>query len=81
MEEKALQVEHWRGEFKKQKVRLGRNWRSCLFNSDKGFNNDEGRRAIETVSDGRASLIRTVRVVNALRKVKVEKSQSILSES
>lgn len=70
MDEKELQVEYWREEFKAERKRLGRSWRSLLLNSDKTLNDDEGRRAIETVSEFRGSLIRTAKIVKSLRKLK-----------
>lgn len=70
MEKNELQVEYWRGEFKSERLRLGRLWKTRLMNSDKSLNNDEGRRIIGSVNDGRGSLLRTVRIVKAMRKIK-----------
>lgn len=73
MEEKKLQVEYWRVEFSKQRKRIGKRWRAALCDSSQEFCSDEGRRLLDAVSDGRANLPRTAKVVEALKKIKVQR--------
>lgn len=69
MENIQFKVDVWRDEFKVRRNQLGKSWKSLLSEEDNFFATDEGRKAMDAVSDGRANLERTVKVVETMRKI------------
>ena len=60
-------VEFWREEFDKIKKQMPQRWRKTLAGHNSFFNTKEGADMMDLVADGRASLEKTAKVVNACK--------------
>ena len=58
-------VEYWREEFVKVRADMPSRWRQALANHNSFFNTKQGADMMDQVADGRASLEKTARVVQA----------------
>lgn len=58
-------VEYWREKFTEVKANMPTRWRQALANHNSFFNSKQGADMMDQVADGRASLEKTVRVVQA----------------
>lgn len=69
MEDILFKIDVWRDEFKSLRGVIGKGWKSMMIEFDGFWASDDGRKMMDLVGDGRASLERTVKVVEALLKI------------